>query len=116
MKTLMQKTENFYMQEQNKHMHLIDDDLFFIIDEKSNSIDLTDKGIDLMTASYDDANFYILPDIGADIAELEKSELQAQEKSLRKSELLRNYSIKSERVHTVNQLLKAYALFEIDVE
>lgn len=116
MKTLMQKTENFYMAEQNKHMHIIDDDLFFIIDEKSNSIDLTDKGIDLMTASYDEDDFYILPDIGADIAELEKSDLQAQEKSLRKSELLRNYSIKSERVHTVNQLLKAYALFEIDVE
>ena len=116
MKTLMQKTENFYMQEQNKHMHLIDDELFFVIDEKSNSIDLTDKGIDLLTESYDDPEFYILPDIGADIADLDKSDLQEQEKSLRKSELLRNYAIKSERVHTVNQLLKAYALFEIDVE
>jgi len=116
MKTLMQKTENFYMAEQNKHMHIIDDELYFVIDEKSNSIDLTDKGIDLMTASYDDPDFYILPDIGADIAELEKSDLDAKEKNIKKSELLRNYSIKSERVHTVNQLLKAYALFEIDVE
>jgi preprotein translocase subunit SecA len=116
MKTLMQKTENFYMQEQNKHMHLIDDDLFFVIDEKSNSIDLTDKGIDLMTASYDDSEFYILPDIGADIADLEKKDLELTDKAQQKSELLRNYAIKSERVHTVNQLLKAYALFEIDVE
>jgi len=116
MKTLMQKTENFYMQEQNKHMHLIDDDLFFVIDEKQNSIDLTDKGIDLITASYDDSEFYILPDIGADLAEMEKTNLPPTEKAQEKSELLRNYAIKSERVHTVNQLLKAYALFEIDVE
>ncbi len=116
MKTLMQKTENFYMAEQNKHMHIIDDELFFVIDEKHNSIDLTDKGIDLMTASYDETDFYILPDIGADIADLEKKNLQPTEKAQQKAELLRNYAIKSERVHTVNQLLKAYALFEIDVE
>jgi len=116
MKTLMQKTENFYMAEQNKHMHIIDDELFFVINEKHNSIDLTDKGIDLMTASYDDPNFYILPDIGAEIADLEKKNLALPEKAKQKSELLRDYAIKSERVHTVNQLLKAYALFEIDVE
>ncbi|MBN1649841.1 MAG: preprotein translocase subunit SecA, partial [Bacteroidales bacterium] len=116
MKTLMQKTENFYMAEQNKHMHIIDDELFFVINEKHNSIDLTDKGIDLMTASYDDPNFYILPDIGAEIAELEKKNLVLTEKAKQKSELLRDYAIKSERVHTVNQLLKAYALFELDVE
>jgi preprotein translocase subunit SecA len=116
MKTLMQKTENFYMAEQNKHMHIVDDELYFVIDEKQNSIDLTDKGIDLMTASYEEDNFYILPDIGADIAELEKQEIPREEKAKRKGELLRNYAIKSERVHTVNQLLKAYALFELDVE
>jgi len=116
MKTLMQKTENFYMAEQNKHMHIIDDELYFVINEKHNSIDLMDKGIDLMTSSYDEADFYILPDIGADIADLEKKDLNATEKSQQKSELLRNYAIKSERVHTINQLLKAYALFEIDVE
>jgi preprotein translocase subunit SecA len=116
MKALMQKTENFYMQEQNKQMHIIDDDLFFVIDEKHNSIDLTDKGIDLITASYEDPNFYILPDIGASLADLEKSTLDPKEKTTKKSELMRDYAIKSERVHTVNQLLKAYALFEIDVE
>lgn len=116
MRALMQKTENFYMQEQNKHMHVIDDELFFVIDEKQNSIDLTDKGIDLITASYDDNEFYILPDIGADIADLEKENLAPAEKAQQKAELLRNYAIKSERVHTINQLLKAYALFEIDVE
>ncbi|MBN2236653.1 MAG: preprotein translocase subunit SecA [Bacteroidales bacterium] len=116
MKTLLQKTENFYMQEQNKHMHIIDDELYFVIDEKHNSIDLTEKGIDLITASYEDNEFYILPDIGAELAELEKTNLDAKDKAAQKSELLRNYAIKSERVHTVNQLLKAYALFEIDVE
>jgi preprotein translocase subunit SecA len=116
MKTLMQKTENFYMQEQSKHMHLIDDELYFVIDEKHNSIDLREKGIDLITSAYDEPDFYILPDIGADLAELEKSNLALKEKAEKKSEILRNYAIKSDRVHTVNQLLKAYALFEIDVE
>ena len=116
MRTLLQKTENFYMQEQSKHMHIIDDDLFFVIDEKSNSIDLTDKGIDVLTESYEENDFYILPDIAAELAALDKGELSDQEKVQTKSEILRNYSIKSERVHTVNQLLKAYALFEKDVE
>jgi len=116
MRTLLQKTENFYMQEQSKHMHIIDDDLFFVIDEKSNSIDLTDKGIDVLTESYEENDFYILPDIAAELAALDKGELSDQEKIQTKSEILRNYSIKSERVHTVNQLLKAYALFEKDVE
>jgi len=116
MRTLMQKTENFYLQEQAKHMHVIDDELYFVIDEKQNSIDLTEKGIDLITAAYEETNFYILPDIGADLADLEKSELTPSEKAEKKSDLLRNYAIKSERVHTVNQLLKAYALFEKDVE
>jgi preprotein translocase subunit SecA len=116
MKTLLQKTENFYMQEQSKHMHLIDDELFFVIDEKNNSIELTDKGIDLITKSYQDPRFYILPDVGAEIAELERKQLPDKEKLEAKAELLRDYSIKSERIHTVNQLLRAYALFEKDVE
>ena len=116
MRALMQKTENFYMQEQSKNMHIIDDELFFVIDEKNNTVELTEKGIDLITASYEDPKFYILPDIGAEIAELEKSGLKEDEKLEKKNELMRDYSVKSERVHTVNQLLKAYTLFEKDVE
>jgi preprotein translocase subunit SecA len=116
MKALMQKTENFYMQEQSKNMHIIDDELFFVIDEKHNTIELTEKGIDLLTESYQEANFYILPDIGSELAELERQNLQEAELMERKNALMRDYSIKSERVHTVNQLLKAYALFEKDIE
>jgi len=116
MKALMQKTENFYMAEQSKNMHIINDQLYFIIDEKNNTIELTDMGIDLLTESYDDPQFYILPDIGAEIAEMERQNLSDQDKREKKDILMRDYSIKSERVHTVNQLLKAYALFEKDVE
>jgi len=116
MRTLLQKTENFYMQEQSKHMHIIDDELFFVIDEKTNSIDLTDKGIDVLTESYEENEFYILPDIASELSALDKGDLAEEEKIQNKSEILRNYAIKSERVHTVNQLLKAYALFEKDVE
>ncbi|MDD5506786.1 MAG: preprotein translocase subunit SecA [Bacteroidales bacterium] len=116
MRTLMQKTENFYLQEQAKNMHIIDDELYFVIDEKHNSIDLTEKGIDLLTAYYDDPNFFILPDIGAEIAELERSDLPEMEKMEKKNTLLQDFTIKSERIHTVNQLLRAYALFEKDVE
>ncbi len=117
MKTLMQKTENFYMAEQSKHMHVIDDELFFVIDEKTNQIELTDKGIDILTSSYEETDFYILPDIAAELAMLDKDEnVDEKERASNKAEILRNYSIKSERVHTVNQLLKAYALFEKDVE
>jgi len=115
-KAILLKTENFYMQEQSKNMHIMDDELFFVIDEKNNSIELTDKGIDLITKSYDDPKFYILPDVGAEIAEMERRQLTDKEKLEQKAELLRDYSVKSERIHTVNQLLKAYALFEIDVE
>jgi preprotein translocase subunit SecA len=116
MKALMQKTENFYMQEQSKNMHIIDDELFFVIDEKNNTIELTDKGIDLIHESYEDASFYILPDIGNELAELERMNLPESEKLERKNRLMIDYSVKSERVHTVNQLLKAYALFEKDIE
>ena len=115
-KVIMQKTENFYMQEQSKNMHIIDDELFFVIDEKNNTIELTDKGIDLITHSYQDPKFYILPDVGGEIAELERKTLPEKEKAELKADLLRDYSVKSERIHTVNQLLKAYALFEKDVE
>jgi preprotein translocase subunit SecA len=115
-KALMLKTENFYMQENNKNMHLVTDELYFVIDEKNNSIELTDKGIDLLSSSTEDQNFFVLPDIGSEVADIEKSNLSNQEKLVKKDELLRDYAIKSERVHTVNQLLKAYTLFEKDVE
>ncbi len=116
MKALMQKTENFYMQEQSKNMHLIDDELYFVIDEKNHTIELTEKGIDLITESYEDSRFYIIPDIGAELAELDKQALPEQKKLEMKSQLMQDFSIKSERIHTVNQLLRAYALFEKDVE
>ncbi len=115
-KALMLKTENFYMQEKNKNMYKVTDELYFVIDEKINSIELTDKGIDLITAASEDDSFFILPDIGSEVAELEKSDLKPDEKVEKKDTLLRDYAIKSERVHTINQLLKAYTLFEKDVE
>ena len=115
-KSLMLKTENFYMQDNSKNMHKVTDDLNFIIDEKSNSIELTDKGIDLITSSSEDANFFIMPDIGTEVAELEKSDLSEKQKLTKKDQLLQDYAIKSERIHTINQLLKAYSLFEKDVE
>ncbi|NVN94712.1 MAG: preprotein translocase subunit SecA [Bacteroidetes bacterium] len=116
MKALMQKTENFYMQDQSKNMHIIDDELFFVIDEKNNTIDLTDKGIDYISSDAEEAKFYILPDVGAEIAELEKMNLAPAAKIEKKAEILRTYAIQSDRVHTVNQLLKAYTLFELDTE
>ena len=116
MRTLMQKTEGFYLQEQQKNMHIIDDELYFVLDEKLHSVDLTEKGIDELTKAYNDQTFFILPDVGSEIAELERSNLSNDEKLIKKSELLRNYSEKSERLHTVQQLLKAYTLFEKDVD
>ncbi len=116
LKTIMQKTENFYMQEQGKNMHIIDDELYFVIEEKNNAIELTDKGIDLITGDSDDPNFFVMPDIGAEMAELEKSNLDSQKKLEKKNKLLNDFSVKSERIHTINQLLKAYSLFEKDTE
>ncbi|HIN40379.1 MAG TPA: preprotein translocase subunit SecA [Flavobacteriales bacterium] len=115
-KARLQKTENFYMQDQSKEMHLVDEELFFVIDEKNNSIELTEKGIDLITDSSDDQNFFILPDVGEKIANIEKSTLPEKEQIKEKEELMRDFSIKGERIHTMNQLLKAYTLFEMDVE
>ncbi len=115
-KARMMKTENFYMQENSKNMHVVTDPLYFVIDEKNNTIELTDKGIDLITDSSEDPQFFVLPDVGSEIAALEKSDLSDEEKLAKKDELLQSYSIKSERVHTINQLLKAYTLFERDVE
>jgi preprotein translocase subunit SecA len=115
-KANMLKTEEFYMQQQNREMHIITDPLYFVIDEKNNSIELTDKGIDLLTGNSDDPQFFVLPDIGIQIAEIEHAGGSDEEKQAKKDELLQNYAVKSERVHTVNQLLKAYCLFEKDDE
>ena len=115
-KSLLLKTENHYMQEQSKNMHLVTDDLFFIIEEKLNSVELTEKGIDLITGASDDPDFFILPDIGSEVAEIEKSDMADKKKLEVKDKLLQDYAVKSERIHTVNQLLKAYAMFEKEVE
>lgn len=116
-KSQMLKSENFYMQDNNKHMHLVTDTLFFIIEEKMNSIELTDKGIELLSQGVDEPSFFILPDVGSEVAELENNaEISDEEKVRLKDELLQNYAVKSERVHTINQLLKAYAMFEKDTE
>jgi preprotein translocase subunit SecA len=115
-KSLLTKTENAYMQNNNEKMPQITDELYFVIDEKNNSIELTDKGHDLITADVEDSGFFVMPDIGSEIAELEKEEISDADKAEKKEELMREFSIKSERVHTVNQLLKAYTLFENDVE
>jgi len=115
-KAVLLKTENFYMQENNKNMHIVTDPLYFIIDEKLNSIELTDIGHDMLTNDSEDPDFFILPDIGTEIAVIEKSSMVDEEKVAKKDEMIQAYSVKSERVHTVNQLLKAYSLFEIDIE
>tara|TARA_B100000575_G_scaffold81110_1_gene63758 strand:- start:90 stop:3347 length:3258 start_codon:yes stop_codon:yes gene_type:complete len=115
MKTLLQKTENKFLQDQSKEMHIIDNDLFFTIDEKNNSTELTDKGIDFLSKFSDDKDFFVLPDIGLEIAKLDQLEDKkiAEEK---KTKLIQDFSLKSERIHTLNQLLKAYTLFEKDIE
>jgi preprotein translocase subunit SecA len=115
-KSALLKTENYFMGEQSKHMPEVDKELFFVIDEKNNSIDLTEKGLELITTQGEDASFFVLPDVGSEISVLENSELDAEEKLVKKEELLKDYSIKSERIHIINQLLKAYCLFELDVE
>lgn len=116
-KAQLLKTEEFYMQENNRNMHIATDPLYFVIDEKNKSIELTDKGIDLITDNSEDPLFFVLPDVGSEIAELEKDKsLSPEERQNKKDELNQSYAIKSERVHTINQLLKAYTVFERDVE
>lgn len=110
------KTENHYMADQSKNMPKVDSELFFYIDEKNNQVELTEKGIELITQQGEDASFFVLPDVGTEIAEIEKSALSGEEKVAKKDNLMRDYSVKAERIHSVNQLLKAYTLFEIDVE
>ena len=115
-KALMQKVENTYMQDNNRRMPEITDELFFVIDEKLNSVELTDKGHEFLARNVGEEGFFVLPDIGASVAEIEKSDLSAEEKTAKKDELINEYAVKSERVHTIHQLLKAYSMFEKDVE
>ncbi len=116
-RNILQKTENFYLQDSAKMMPEADAPLYFTIDEKQNSIELTEKGIDLVTNEGEDPKFFILPDIGEEIANLEKDEVMSdQEKVEKKDEIIKDYSVKSQRIHSVNQLLKAYTLFEKDTE
>ena len=114
-KAHLQKVENTYMAEQGKHMKKIDAELFFVIDEKNNTIELTEKGINLISDG-ENSDFYVIPDIGGEIAKLQKENLALEEMQLRKDMLIRDFSVKSERIHSVNQLLKAYTLFEKEVE
>jgi len=114
-KQLLQKTENHYMQDNNREMHVVDSELLFVIEEKNNQIDLTDKGIEHLSGDTD-PEFFIMPDIGSEIAKIESQELPIEEEATLKEELFRDFGIKSERIHTMNQLLKAYTLFEKDVE
>ncbi|MEW7292644.1 preprotein translocase subunit SecA [Aquimarina sp. 2304DJ70-9] len=114
-KLLLQKTENFYMQDNNREMHKIDADLYYVIEEKNNQIDLTDKGVEYLSGK-DDPDFFVLPQIGMEIAKIENLGLSKEEEAEKKEDLFREYSVKSERIHTLRQLLKAYSLFEKDVE
>ncbi len=116
MKAALLKTEGQYLQDNQRDMPKVDAELFFVIDEKHNQIELTEKGIQLMSKNMEDEKFFILPDIGSEIAEIENSGQSDEEKLKRKDDLMRDYSIKGERIHTINQLLKAYALFEKDID
>jgi preprotein translocase subunit SecA len=116
MKQVLQRTESFFMQDQNRNMHLIDDELYFVIEEKLNTVDIMDKGIDVISKDADEAKLFIMPDVGAQIADLEKENLTPAEKTARKEEIYNNYAIASDRIHTVHQLLKAYTMFDRDVE
>ena len=115
-KQLLQKTENFYMQDNNREMHKIDAELYFVIDEKSNAVELTEKGVDYLSESVQDKSFFVLPDIGTEIAHIENQELSPKEEAAKKEVLFKDFGIKGERIHTMNQLFKAYTLFEKDTE
>ena len=115
-KQLLQKTENYYIQDNEREMPVVTDPLYFVINEKQHSVELTDNGHDLLSGQLSDPKFFILPDVGSAIADVEKSEMRPDEKQVRKDEIMADFALKSERVHTVNQLLKAYAMFEKDVD
>ena len=115
-RALLQKTENYYMQDQNKEMHKIDVELYFTVEEKNNQVDLSEKGIDYLTGNTEDPKFFIIPNVGDEVAEIEKTILDPKEKILAKEAVMREFSVKSERIHTMQQLLKAYTVFEKDTE
>ena len=115
-KQLLQKTENHFMQDNNREMPKVDEALYFVIDEKNNQIDLTEKGIELLSEDNQDKNFFVLPDIGEEIAKIEAQELDSKKEASEKEVLFKDFDVKSERIHSMNQLLKAYTLFEKDVE
>ena len=115
-KQTLLKTESHFLRDQAKDMPLVDDELYFVIDEKQNHVELTDKGVDLITGAGEDKDFFIIPDVGAAIADIEKGNLSDEEKQQQKDQLMQEFAIKSERLHTVHQLLKAYTLFERDIE
>ncbi|NAY90407.1 preprotein translocase subunit SecA [Muricauda sp. JGD-17] len=114
-KQLLQKTENFYMQDNNREMPKVDAELLFVIDEKNNQIELTDKGVDYISGDQD-KDFFVMPDIGSEIAKIEEQELEIEKEAELKEDLFKDFAVKSERIHTMTQLLKAYTLFEKDVE
>ncbi len=115
-KQLLQKTENFYMQDNERQMHIVTDDLYFVINEQQHSVDLTDKGHESLAKSVGNAEFFVLPDVGSSIAEIERGEESVAEKQQKKDALMEDFALKSERVHTMIQLLKAYAMFQKDVD
>ena len=115
-KVKMQKAENFYLADQQRNMHIVDEELLFHIDEKNKSVDLTDKGLTNITKAGEDPEFFVLPDIGVKLAEIEKGDLPAEEKLHQKEAILNDYSQKADRIHSVQQLLKSYTLFDKDVE
>ncbi len=115
-KQLLQKTENNYMQDNNREMYIIDAELYFVIDEKNNQVDLTEKGVEYLSKSVQEDNFFILPDIGMEIAKIEKSGISPEKETVQKEILFKDFGIKSERIHTMTQLFKAYTLFEKDTE
>ena len=115
-KQTLQKTENFYMQDNNREMHQIDEELYFTIDEKNNQIELTDKGIETLSQDLDDKDFFIMPNISTEVKSIEEKGLSSEEEAKAKSELFNDFDVKSERIHSINQLLKAFTLFEKDVE
>lgn len=114
-KVHLQKTENFYMQEQSKHMHLVDAELYFTIDEKNRQVELSDKGVEYLSQGSSDPNFYILPDLATELMEIDRNpDLSKEEKADAKTKLSQDFAVKSRRLHAINQLLKAYTIFELD--
>lgn len=116
MKAQLLKTEGTYLQDNGREMHKVDAELYFAIDEKHNTVELTEKGLQLMSRNMQDDKFFVMPDIGTSLAEIEQSGKSDEEKVEMKDALMQDYGVKSDRIHTINQLLKAYALFEKDVD